>query len=97
MELIEKRICPICNGRENEVLFHQSFSDFSDITLLASYDVVACVACGYRSMKAKAKNCESLHMTETGSVSWLIISNPFWMIWAHILRRSDVRPGFYYQ
>lgn len=28
-------------------MFHQSFSDFSDITLLSSYDVVACVVCGF--------------------------------------------------
>ncbi len=44
---MEKRICPICSNKENEILFHQSFSDFSDITLLASYDVVACDNCGF--------------------------------------------------
>ncbi|MES1223139.1 MAG: class I SAM-dependent methyltransferase, partial [Bacteroidota bacterium] len=44
---MEKRICPICSSKENELLFHQSFSDFSDITLLSSYDVVACSECGF--------------------------------------------------
>src|SRR5436190_3402206 len=44
---MEKRICPICSSTENEVLFHQRFSEFSDATLLASYDVVACNNCGF--------------------------------------------------
>jgi SAM-dependent methyltransferase len=44
---MEKRICPICSNGNNEILFHQSFSDFSDITLLSSYDVVACNECGF--------------------------------------------------
>jgi SAM-dependent methyltransferase len=44
---MEKRFCPICSSTESEILFHQRFSDFSDITLLASYDVVACDNCGF--------------------------------------------------
>ena len=44
---MEKRICPICSSTESEILFHQRFSDFSDITLLESYDVVACDNCGF--------------------------------------------------
>jgi SAM-dependent methyltransferase len=45
--IMEKRICPICSSKEAEILFHQSFSDFSDVTLLVSYDVVACNECGF--------------------------------------------------
>ena len=44
---MEKRICPVCSSKENEILFHQSFSAFSNITLLSSYDVVACDVCGF--------------------------------------------------
>ena len=44
---MEKRICTVCSCKENEVLFHQSFSGFSDNNLLSSYDVVACDSCGF--------------------------------------------------
>ncbi|MBX3165020.1 MAG: class I SAM-dependent methyltransferase [Bacteroidetes bacterium] len=44
---MEKRNCPICDGKKNQKLFHQSFSGFSDTNLLDSYDVVACNNCGF--------------------------------------------------
>ncbi len=44
---MEKRVCPVCSSDKNEILFHQSFSGFSDNNLLDKYDVVACNNCNF--------------------------------------------------
>jgi hypothetical protein len=46
MVTTEERKCPVCNGSKKVLLFHQSFSGFSDNNLLTSYDVVSCEDCG---------------------------------------------------
>ncbi len=43
---VEPRDCPICDCRSRRLLYRQRFSEMSEGSLLAGYDVVACEACG---------------------------------------------------
>jgi SAM-dependent methyltransferase len=40
------RNCPVCNGAEKRLLFHQSFGALSQGSLLAGFDLVVCKDCG---------------------------------------------------
>jgi SAM-dependent methyltransferase len=41
-----ERPCPVCLARKARVLFHQTFSAFSEGGLLTGYDLVVCAECG---------------------------------------------------
>src|SRR5450631_117098 len=41
------RVCPVCSGKEREILFPQRFEALGQISLLDGYDVVACRGCGF--------------------------------------------------
>jgi SAM-dependent methyltransferase len=41
-----KRACPICNGEETGLLYHQQFARMSEGSLHNGYDVVVCSTCG---------------------------------------------------
>lgn len=41
------RVCPICSATDKKLLFNQKFSEFSNESLLKSYDVVSCLICGF--------------------------------------------------
>lgn len=41
-----KRPCPVCGGVDRTILFHQTFSEFSEKALLNGYDVACCSQCG---------------------------------------------------
>ena len=40
------RPCPVCNGQEADVLFHQDFSAYSAGALMERYDLALCRTCG---------------------------------------------------
>ena len=42
-----RRLCPICDHRENHVVFRQQFTEISMGSLLSGYDVVVCHGCGF--------------------------------------------------
>src|SRR5437879_5446908 len=41
------RLCPICSGTKRDLLFSQRFEAIGSISLLSSYDLVACCDCGF--------------------------------------------------
>jgi SAM-dependent methyltransferase len=44
---MKSRSCPICNSEHRELLYSQKFTIMSSGSLLDSYDVVVCQACGF--------------------------------------------------
>ncbi len=46
-DLYPKRVCPICQYDEGELIYEQSFSKLSSESLLDGYDVVVCGGCGF--------------------------------------------------
>lgn len=42
-----KRECAICRGNGKEVLFQQKFTEISESSILAGYDIVVCQTCGF--------------------------------------------------
>jgi SAM-dependent methyltransferase len=40
------RTCPVCNGTEKRLLFHQQFGRLSQGQLLTGYELVVCTTCG---------------------------------------------------
>jgi len=47
-QLIQKnRLCPICKGNNKDLLFQQRFTEISESSLLAGYDIVVCNSCGF--------------------------------------------------
>ena len=43
----KNRLCPICKGNNKDLLFQQRFTEISESSLLAGYDVVVCKSCGF--------------------------------------------------
>jgi SAM-dependent methyltransferase len=43
----KNRLCPICKGNNKDLLFQQRFTEISESSLLAGYDVVVCNSCGF--------------------------------------------------
>ncbi|HMZ06263.1 MAG TPA: class I SAM-dependent methyltransferase [Anaerolineales bacterium] len=41
------RICAVCGGSARELLFQQKFTEISDSSILAGYDIVVCQTCGF--------------------------------------------------
>ena len=41
------RLCSVCNGENKNILFCQRFTEISEASLLAGYDVVVCMNCGF--------------------------------------------------
>lgn len=45
--LAKDRKCPVCNGVKKELMYRQTFSEISSVSLLNGYNVVACEECGF--------------------------------------------------
>ena len=41
------RVCPVCKGDNKSLLFRQRFTEISEASLLAGFDVVVCRNCGF--------------------------------------------------
>jgi len=46
MNMFPPRNCPVCLGKNHEVLFRQEFASYSDGGLMQGYDVSVCSSCG---------------------------------------------------
>lgn len=43
----QNRLCAVCRGNNKDLLFRQQFTEISEASLLAGYDVVVCKSCGF--------------------------------------------------